>query len=79
MHTEEIKFDGLLIKFFVTSDPTTKNYTISCKAYDSSRILLWNTPVLDQNGQPQAFHSLAAAITKSRSIFSIYKKETMHK
>jgi hypothetical protein len=75
MPIEEVLFDGLLIKLFVRSDPDSKHYKISCKAYDRARIMLWCTELLDQNGNPQTFHSIAAAITKSRSIFSVYKKE----
>ena len=75
MPTEEMQLNGLLIKFFVKSDPEAKEYTISCKAYDQSHSLLWSTELLDQSGKPQTFHSLATAITKSRNIFNTYRKD----
>jgi hypothetical protein len=76
MHTEEIEFQGLSIKFFVKPDPTSKNYVITCKAFNPSRDMLWATELLDETGKPQQFHSLATAVTKTRKIFSVYKKES---
>jgi hypothetical protein len=75
-HTEELQFNGLSLKFFVSLDTSSKNYTVNCKAYDNHHSLLWATELLDQNGKPLTFHSLGAAVTKTRSIFSVYKKES---
>ena len=75
MHTEEIEIKGICIKLFVKPDPISKNYVISCKAFNQSCDMLWTTELLDETGKPQQFHSLATAVTKTRRIFSVYKQE----
>ena len=75
IHTEEVDMQGLSIQVYVKVDPETRNYKLTCKAFDKKkRALLWDTDLLDEKGKPQMFYSLSTAVTRSRTILENWKK-----
>ena len=73
IHTEQFEVGGLTIKIYVMVNQATKHYTVFCKALDPAGSMLWRTELLGRDGEPQTFHSLTHAVTKTRSIFHSQK------
>lgn len=79
LHTEEIQVtSSLTLKFYITLDPVLRHYTVSCKAFDRNHCLLWNTELLDEHGRPLTFHSLTTAVSRTRTMFSIWQIDTVY-
>lgn len=76
IHTEQFEVNGVTIKIYLTFNQETNQYTVFCKASDITGSLLWSTEILGKDGKPQTFYSLSQAITKTRSIFQVYKATT---